>query len=223
MKRLIALWLAALMLAAQPIQAAVCVGFGQTTGGPTLVLDDTLYEASSTALTSHTVSPGPGGPWSALTAGLLVGTEGVSQLGTSVLYAITDETIAEGSVVVTGKTVTASSTRSIGAVLLAVDGSAYDGYRALLTGLGSLSLKRMDDGTSTEIQTSVTCAGHDVNTEYEVKLTRSGVSPNQIITGEVVGQSCSLSATDNTYSSGSPGIALLNDTPRITGIKAYSE
>lgn len=30
MKRIIAIWLAALMLAAQPIQAAVCVGFGQS-------------------------------------------------------------------------------------------------------------------------------------------------------------------------------------------------
>ena len=30
MKRIIALWLAALMLAAQPVQAAVCVGFGQS-------------------------------------------------------------------------------------------------------------------------------------------------------------------------------------------------
>jgi len=33
MKRLIALWLAVLMLAAQPVQAAVCVGFGQAPAG----------------------------------------------------------------------------------------------------------------------------------------------------------------------------------------------
>ena len=36
MRQIIALWLAALMLAAQPLQAAVCVGFGQSASSPSI-------------------------------------------------------------------------------------------------------------------------------------------------------------------------------------------
>jgi len=52
MKRLIALWLAALMLAAQPVQAAVCVGFGQSSTCSTVedsigATDDTFGSGST--------------------------------------------------------------------------------------------------------------------------------------------------------------------------------
>lgn len=52
MKPTLALWLAVLMFAAQPIQAAVCVGFGQSTGSADLAYES--YSSSYIASTSDT-------------------------------------------------------------------------------------------------------------------------------------------------------------------------
>lgn len=59
MKRIIALWLAALMLAAQPVQAAVCVGFGQS-AAPYLfreTFDATGYDNSTAGDWTETGTP----------------------------------------------------------------------------------------------------------------------------------------------------------------------
>ena len=60
MKRIIALWLAALMLAAQPVQAAVCVGFGQNGSTPGwLETFDTASGYDSSGWTTVSGSPDP--------------------------------------------------------------------------------------------------------------------------------------------------------------------
>lgn len=222
MKRIISLWLAALMLTAQPIQAAVCVGFGQGAGGSgTLVLDDTLYEASSISIDTHTVAPGPGGAWynhATATANVSTGGALSNSTATSMPYnAITP--FADGYVVVEG--VTNSTLRAFGPSIR-WDGASVNGYVVMLKGDSTLTLSRIDGGSPTAIGTPGSCGTHSITTTYEVTITASGTTISASARepgGEVL---CTTSATDATYSSGVVGMRMINTAPRVTSIKAYS-
>jgi len=192
---------------------------GADADGYTLILNDTLYASDYIAIESYTVTPGPGGPWASIQPGILVYTDGARGTSSSSYSAITPDVIGFGYIIINAKTGYAAGTRVVAIGLQSadtLDNTKYDGYTLSLDGLGTLTLRRVDDSVLTLLDTT-TCTGHDVNTHYDIKLTRtvSGV------TGEVVGQNCTVTSSDTTYQSGSPYIGISNTASRITDFKAY--
>lgn len=190
-------------------------GVGRTfSATPTLVLDDALYEGSSTALGSHTVNPGPGGTWTVLsTTGTNVSTDGaVAATSASSLSANNVTDFSNGYTIVNGKTGHALYSF---AACIRLDTTNKNGYCAFVSGDGTFVIQRMTNLAGTVISESAVCGTHSISTFYDVTITATGS------TIEATYDGCTRTATDSTYSSGKPGMRLYSTSPRIVDIKAY--
>lgn len=187
---------------------------------PSTILNDTLYEASPTAIASHTVAPGPGGPWTLVgSQGMSVSTSGAYADGASLSLAVTDDTMTNGYVELVGSTGSTSPGIGFGPGRI---NSSNNGYSATLLGSGTFYIRRIDSGTPTTISNTATCTIASTSTPITIRITFAGSS----ISAEAWDGStslCTASATDSTYSSGPPAIRINASYSRITQITAVSQ
>lgn len=215
MKRLIALWLAALMLAAQPLQAAVCVGFGQSVA-PTYFLSDTFTEASDTALASHT--PEIGGTWVSGVGTPIVYSTGVLK-NTAAGNGMHHNNVSPGSAnyTVTTKIVLNTSLNTYYGGAAARVQSDKSGYVCLIAGGGGAMIFRRvsDGGYGGSALDSDTISGFGSTTEYTIAFTVNGSTLScNISPGDI-----SMTATDtNISAAGYAGVFFIGGQAHIDSV-----
>jgi hypothetical protein len=202
---------------------AFAPGFLQVAGGGGRVytINDALYEASSTALTSHTVSPGPGGSWSTLTTPIFyVDSTGV-KCNTVYDRAIATNSTTLGSsgvIEISGSPITASSSFSGGGFT----SSGVNGYLISVASAGTVTLFRADSGTYTALTTD-TIAGFNQANECTIVFHyySNGDMYYEIkVSGSIVVTSATVNDTTHVVSRAALYIYDING--RITDIKTYA-
>lgn len=219
MKKILSLLLSAILLSVQPSLAVVMVGFGSEPPDPTIIVNDALDENSDVAITSHTVSPGPGGTWSLVLAqGITVGTDGARADGASASTAITSDVMTDGYVEVVGTTGNATSGVWFAPGRMT---AANSGYTAVLYGNGSFGIYRTTTGSSTllgSITPNLTIPS--ISTPIRVRITFSGDQ----ISAEAWDGTTSLGTrgpfTDSTHTTGSPSLRFNATASRVTQFTA---
>lgn len=194
MKQIIFLWLAALMFAAQPLQAAVCIGFGQTDGGGAAYTDD-FNRADENPI---------GAPWAQATGwtnSFKINSNkitGRAEGGTAIYY---NATFSANQY---------SQTRpanTFGGVLagpmVRVSSTATTGYVFMRTNTNAGKIAKWVAGTSSDLQTS--CSG-TYGTSNIMRLEATG-SSTVTLTAKIDGSTvCTVDDSSSTITSGYPGV-----------------
>ena len=224
------------MLLCLPVrgEAWQVVGGGASGGGTITVLDDDLYETSTTSIANHTPAPGPGGDWTTTaldTNYIQVGSESKARAvyNTTTAFAVSASSpFTLGGVTATGRAGTAISSRNFSACLFSNSVfssiSDVDGYCGYIDGLGSLVLKRFVDGLATGIATGGECTGFSLADEYDLILTASSDNYYSVTLKSGETTVCSVSPTQDTTFTGAkyPGMAINHNYAWVSDIKGFS-
>ena len=219
--------LLAMLLLCLPVrgEAWQVVG-GAVPAADVTILDDTLYEASVVALTSHTVSPGPGGSWGMVTSGSFsVSTGGAYPSAEGDLVArnaVSTSLSTPFSAFVTATAPTSGTGVGVGVF----KSSASDGYLVVLDGTGNVKFFKLISGAFTQIGTAITASPWDAGIEYDIKITHSGGAWGlEVKTGDTVVASRS-SISDSSHAVGDlvyPGFYGFGGATRLLNIGATND
>jgi hypothetical protein len=209
------------------VNAVVTIGgvddtYTVTTVGAGLFLSDSMYEASSTALSAH--APETGGNWYGdssypIDSGETVDTAGARTNVNAVFMAYNSATppASDYTVTVEGTTGSVSWDRQFAAC--ARMDTTGDAYCMLIQGNSEAYIAKFVDGTMTKIE-PVTSQGYSTTTTYAVSITVAGTT----ISGTVYDGATlktSLSSTDSDISAkGYAGIMMRGVDARVTNVEA---
>lgn len=201
------------------------VAGGGPPAGPTLIVDDALYEASPVAVTSHIIAPGPGGAWRYNTAiDMLVGPSGLYKTASGNSMVSTSDTIAsKGSIVSTFKLNNTSTSVFVNACKFV--GTTNNGYCAYVRATTpQLYVMRLTNGAFTDIGSISTGATLSGSTVYTVVFAFDGGSFSSTLkNGDTILGTVSNSTPDTTYTdANSPGLIVGNNTPEVKTFKVYN-
>ena len=210
------------------------VGGGASGGGTVTVLDDYLYEESTTSIANHTPAPGPGGDWTTIGSDenyIQVGSDSKAKPASTVTAAFAvsaSSPFTLGDVTATGRANTAASSRNFSACLCSNSAfssiSGVDGYCGYINGLGSLVLTLVTDGVVTGIATGGGCTGFSIADEYDLILTASSDNYYSVTLKSGETTVCSVSPTQDTTLPGAkyPGMAIRHNYAWVSDIKGVS-